>query len=272
MWVWVAVPLTLIVAVSLAILIRHRIRREMVLSVLASQRAEWVRKHPLTFTATADLTACGALFDREKIVRIEQFLDPACLQLLRGEAEYNIPRMVPSYIPTHKKGKTLSYENIHRHAHGCLALYHSNELQELVSRVVGLKVVPTPDRDQSSLSVLCYNELGDHINWHYDHNFYQGRHFTVLLSLANESSAGELSQSQLMRRTDAGDETFDTSPNSLVIFEGARVLHRASPTAAGDLRIMLSMTYTADPRTSWPKEIGRRIKETAFYGIRALWD
>ena len=62
--------------------------------------------------------------------------------------------------------------------HGCLGLYHSPDLIEWVSAIVGFKVQPTPDRDQSSLSVLCYKDAGDHINWHYDHNFYRGRHFT----------------------------------------------------------------------------------------------
>jgi hypothetical protein len=141
-----------------------------------------------------------------------------------------------------------------------------------VSDIVGMKVEPTPDCDQSSLSLLCYREAGDHINWHYDHNFYRGRHFTVLLSLANESATGGLSQSSLMRRLSSGDETVNTASNSLVIFEGSQVLHRASPTAEGDVRIMLSMTYCSDPRTGWLREFARRVKDTAFFGVRALWD
>jgi len=45
-----------------------------------------------------------------------------------------------------------------------------------------------------------------------------------------------------------------------------------TPTAAGDLRLVLSMTYCADPRISRSFELARRIKDTAYYGIRALWD
>ena len=148
----------------------------------------------------------------------------------------------------------------------------ADELREWVSAVTGTRVQPTPDQDQSSLSLLCYREAGDHINWHYDHNFYRGRHFTVLLSLANESLTGGISQSQLMRKTAGNEEKVDTSANVLVLFEGAKVLHRASPTAKGDLRIMLSMTFCTDPRISPFKEVARRFKDTAFYGIRALWD
>lgn len=226
----------------------------------------------MKIVANVDRKCLAESFARERIVRIDQFLSDDCLEFLRDEAQQNLARMVPSYIPTHKKGHTLSYENIQRFAHGCLGFYHSSKIMEWVSDVVGMKVVPTPDGDQSSLSILCYREAGDHINWHYDHNFYCGRHFTVLLSLVNKSSSNGLSSSQLMRRLPTGDEAIDTSPNTLVIFEGSQVLHRASPTADGDVRIMLSMTYCSDPRTGWLREFARRVKDTAFFGVRALWD
>lgn len=271
-WPWIVGTASVIASVALIILLRHRNHRLQTLSSLAQQRAKWVSKHPVEIATTANPSQLSTDFARERLIRIPDFLSQDCLRVLRAEAEENIPRMVPSYIPTHKKGRTLSYENIHRHAHGCLALYHSPAMSEWVSSITGMKVYPTPDQDQSSLSVLCYKDSGDHINWHFDHNFYKGRHFTVLLSLANESISGGISQSQLMRRTLTGDESVDTSPNVLVVFEGARVLHRASPTAEGDLRIMLSMTYCANPRTSKIKELARRVKDTAFYGLRALWD
>lgn len=272
MWMWTVGGAALVVSVVVTAFLRHRIRRKQTLSHLAEQRTEWVLKHPVQIASNADRKVLAQQFSSERLVRIDHFLSAESLQTLRSEAEENIPRMVPSFIPTHKKGNTLSYENIHRYAHGCLGLYHSAELRDWVSAITCEDVFPTPDRDQSSLSVLCYKDPGDHINWHYDHNFYQGRHFTVLLSLANQSTSSGLSQSQLMRKTPAGEECVDTSPNVLVIFEGAKVLHRASPTVEGDLRIMLSMTYCADSRTNPLKELARRIKDTAFYGIRALWD
>lgn len=274
MWHW-AITTALVVSVCAVtiLLVRHRRHRRRILSTLASERMKSVEEFPVRIQAAVDKDAIAVEFAREFIVRIDNFLNPDCLQLLRAEAESNVGRMAPSFIPTHKKGRTLSYEMIHRHAPGCLSFYHSSQVQELVAHIVGSPVFPTPDGDQSSLSVLCYHEKGDHINWHYDHNFYRGRHFTVLLSLANESTTGGLSQSNLMRKRPGGEEQiFDTTANSLVIFEGARVLHRASPTAEGDLRLMLSMTYCADPRTNPFKEFARRIKDTAFYGVRALWD
>lgn len=274
MWRWaVAAIVAVLVSTLMVFLIQHRLRRRRTLADLAAERQRYLDLHPVTIVSTAERDSLATEFARENIVRIGDFVHPDYLQSLRQEAESSVPMMTPSFIPTHKKGRTLSYEKIHHHAPGCLSFYHSPQVNEWVSTIVGMPVFPTPDGDQSSLSVLCYNEKGDHINWHYDHNFYRGRHFTVLLSLANESATGGLSQSNLMRKRPGGlEQTFNTAPNTLMIFEGARVLHRASPTAEGDLRIMLSMTYCADPRTHWLKEFARRIKDTAFYGIRALWD
>jgi len=262
-----------IVAVGLAVLVvLHRRRRTAVYAQLASRREELIRGQQIAMAAAAPPEALHTQFQQLRLVRTAGFLTPECLARLRAEAEENIPRMVRSYLPTHKKGSTLSYESIYRYAPGCLAFYHSPRVGEWISAVVGQEVYPTPEQDQSSLSVLCYKEAGDHIQWHYDHNFYRGRHFTVLLSLCNSSAAGGLSSSRLVYKDDQGSEVeVDTSPNVLVLFEGARVLHRATPTAEGDLRIMLSMTYCCDPRIRWWREVARRVKDTGFFGLRALW-
>jgi hypothetical protein len=82
-----------------------------------------------------------------------------------------------SFVPTHKKGGTVAYETLIASAPAIVALYHCANFKDVISRVVGVPVHPTPINDQSSLSVLFYDKPGDHIGWHYDHNFYRGRHF-----------------------------------------------------------------------------------------------
>jgi hypothetical protein len=61
-------------------------------------------------------------------------------------------------------------------------------------------VMPTPISDQISLSVLFDDKPGNHISWHYDHNFYRGRHFPVLPPpLVNQGHAPNgLSHAQLI--------------------------------------------------------------------------
>uniref|UniRef100_A0A7C2PH32 Fe2OG dioxygenase domain-containing protein n=1 Tax=Schlesneria paludicola TaxID=360056 RepID=A0A7C2PH32_9PLAN len=252
--------------------LRHRRRRDRMYASLAAARPAVVVAHPVTIGTTACPETLSATFARDRYLAVPDFVTADCLAALREEALANLERAERSYIPTHKKGGTIAYETIHRVAPRCLSFYHSPTVQAWVSAVVGQRVFPTPDQDQSSLSLLCYTEAGDHINWHYDHNFYCGRHFTVLLPLVNDGPAGP-SQSRYQRRTPRGEIlTTETDPNLLVMFEGARVLHRATPAGPGDLRIVLSMTYCTDPRNSRLKEAVRRVKDTAFFGLRALWD
>src|SRR5262245_66024040 len=123
-----------------------------------------------------------------------------------------------SCVPSHKKGGTIAYETLIRSAPAIVALYHSHGPKDFISRLVGVHVVPTPICDQSSLSLLCYDRPGDHIGWHYDHNFYRGRHFTVLLALDNKGSAEDgLSHATLMARTGGRELTIATAPNTMVV-------------------------------------------------------
>jgi len=193
---------------------------------------------------------------------------------LKAEAE----RLVAperSFVPTHKKGGTVAYETLIASAPAIVALYHSGGFRDFISRLVGVAVQPTPINDQSSLSVLVYDKPGDHIGWHYDHNFYRGRHFTVLIMLANAGRAADgLSHGELRARV-GGQDTHEVAvrarPNTLTAFEGARVRHKATPVEADELRLVLSMTYCTDPRALWWQGLSRRIKDTAYFGIRALW-
>jgi hypothetical protein len=274
---WIAAAGTLAALTGAAALVwRHRRRRDRMYARLASRHCAADVDVPIEIVADVtlpDAQPYAAVFAVDRLACVEEFVAPATLDRLRDEAQAGIPFMDHSYIPLHKKGNTLSYEQILRRAPHLLGFYHDRAVQSWISAVAGVTIQITPMQDQSSLSVLCYKEAADHINWHYDHNFYRGRHFTVLLSPVNRAAAGGMSHSRLERQLPDGTIRSIAMPeNTLVIFEGARVRHRATQTAAGDLRVILSMTYCADSRISRLKELARRLKDVAFYGIRALWD
>lgn len=177
-----------------------------------------------------------------------------------------------SFVPTHKKGGTVAYETLIAAAPEMVSCYHSPDLIAYLSRLVGVPVQPTPIWDQSSLSLLVYDKPGDHIGWHYDHNFYRGRHFTVLLAIDNEGTApGGLSHAVLKGRVGGQEIEIGTTPNTIVVFEGALLHHKVTPLLQGERRLVLSMTYCTDPRSRWWQAASRRFKDTAFFGIRALW-
>src|SRR5262249_10051407 len=107
-----------------------------------------------------------------------------------------------------------------------------SEMCRLISGIVRVDVEPTPLHDQSSCSLLYYEKPGDHIGWHYDHNFYRGRHFTVLIPLVNRGNgAGGLSAACLMAKQSGRDVVIPTPPNVLIVFEGAKLRHKVTPIA-----------------------------------------
>jgi hypothetical protein len=177
-----------------------------------------------------------------------------------------------SYLPTHKKGGAIAYETLRAQFPSVVALYQSAEMIGLISRITGVAVLPTPLSDKSSCSILVYEEPGDHIGWHYDHNFYKGRHFTILIPIVNRNAGADgLSAARLMIKSGEREDSVATPPNALIVFEGAKVRHKVTPIETGERRIVLSMTYCTDPRNSVVQESMRRVKDTAFFGLRALW-
>ena len=151
-------------------------------------------------------------------------------------------------------------------------LYTSAEYKTCISDIVGVPLQETPHRDNSSLSILFYERPGDHIGWHYDHNFYRGRHFTVLIPIENRGHHEHgLSAATLLVKKNNRDVAVQTPPNKLIVFEGARTLHKVTPIEEGERRVILSMTYTTDPRSYPILNFIRKVKDTAFFGLRALW-
>jgi hypothetical protein len=177
-----------------------------------------------------------------------------------------------SFVPTHKKGGTVAYEALIASAPAIVSFYQCAGFQDFISRLVGVRVAPTPISDQSSLSVLFYDKPGDHIGWHYDHNFYRGRHFTMLVMMTNVGRAADgMSHAELTARVAEQEIAVRAPPNTVVVFEGARVRHKVTPVHASEQRLVLSMTYCTDSTSSWRQAVSRRLKDTAYFGVRALW-
>jgi hypothetical protein len=233
----------------------------------------------ITRGAELDLTAVSApslpgFADRFAV--LENFLPAESFSMLAGVAQrLTAPQeqhAERSYVPTHKQGGTLAYETLIAKAPAIVAFYHASAVQDVVSRLIGAPAHPTPIYDQSSLSLLIYNKPGDHIGWHFDHNFYRGRHFTVLLTIENVGHAARgLSHGVLKARLGEREVEVASAPNTLIVFEGACVRHKVTPIEEGERRLILSMTYCTDPRATWWQGMARRFKDTAYFGVRALW-
>ena len=244
---------------------KHRQYRQ-----LQVRQNDFVARHGAILSWPDRLPAVLPDFD-SLIAAIPEPLPAATFAVLR-DAALRWDRTERSYFPTHKKGGTVAYEDLHRIAPEIVAFYQSDYLRQLCSTVVGAAVLPTPIDDQSSCSLLFYDRPRDHIGWHYDYNFYNGRHFTVLLPLVNRHlHQDRLSSAQLVIRQSDREIVVPTPPNTLILFEGARVYHQVTRLHENELRVILSMTFCTRPQASLFKGTARRFKDIAYFGPRALW-
>src|SRR5262249_15028660 len=137
-----------------------------------------------------------------RVVRLRDFLPAELFARISAEV-VRLQSAERTLVPAHKKGGTIAYETLIQQAPAVVAFYHAPELMGFFSSVVGTGVVPTPIEDQSSLAVLVYDRPADRIGWHYDHNFYRGRHFTALLTIVNQGHAPDgLSHARLVAAVD----------------------------------------------------------------------
>jgi hypothetical protein len=262
-----AVGLASLLPAALTGVVRARLDRQRHYRHLDSQArrlAEMTVLGPRTGLAVPDFG--------KHLVAIPSAVEDAVLARLRNEAlEFSLSGE-RSWVPGHKQGGTISYADlIDRHA-AAVAFYRSPGLAALISTVVGEPMGPTPIHDQSSCTLLCYLQPRDRIGWHYDHNFYRGRHITILLVLENRRlSDNGPSSSHTEAVLDGRPNSVLDRPGTLIVFEGARVLHRATALADGERRILMAMTMTSDPRNHWWQGLLRRGKDMAYFGPRALW-
>ena len=207
----------------------------------------------------------------ERLAVLPAFADAQTFETLRASVLSHLSgdRV---HIPAHKRGATVAYRRVRILLPQVARFYESEALVRSITDIVGEDVQTTPLYDQSSCSILIYDRPRDRIGWHYDHNFYNGRHFTALLSLANECRREtKLSSARLLVKRNNTEIEIPTPSNTFVLFEETAVRHCVTPQGKDELRVILSMTFCTNPDTTLVKDVQRRFKDVAYLGIRALW-
>ncbi len=122
-------------------------------------------------------------------------------------------------------------------------------------------------------ALYYYTRPGDHIGWHYDTSYYDGRRYTLLLGVIDESSC----------RLDYELHTCDESkpdvpgsvqipPGGLVFFDGDKLRHRISPMGENEMRVSLTFEYVTDPNMRpWKRVISNMKDAIAYFGFRQVF-
>lgn len=229
--------------------------------------------NPMPATFAADpIRLRPAHFEREEFTVLEDFLGAATLAPLVAEANALRVRINRNFVPGMKKGGSVSYFDVRRHAPAIHALYHAPEFIAWLSTLTGAPLLTCPESDAHACALYYYTEAGDHIGWHYDTSFYRGKRFTVLLGLV-QASRSEL-VARLYHKSGARPEEevrVASHPGTLVVFNGDRCWHMVTPCGAGEDRVMLSMEYVTDRHMGLLPRLVSTVKDAVgYFGIKAL--
>ena len=106
--------------------------------------------------------------------------------------------------------------------------------------------------DTNRLSLLYYKDEGDGIDWHVDGTIYLGDRWAGILTIVENIKESE---GKLELKPNGKPTTFpvDKMENSLVLFQGDQVQHRARPMLMDEQRIVVSLLFSPNPtRTKNP--------------------
>ncbi|CAG2146122.1 alkylated DNA repair dioxygenase AlkB [Cupriavidus plantarum] len=225
-------------------------------------------------TAALDNAALREDFVRQgAFLYLDKFLAPdATAQLIRLARELQ-PHINRNYLPGHKQGGSVSRHTIDEHAPFIAELYRSKALIGWLEQMTGDRLQVCPATDPHAYALYYYTREGDHIGWHYDTSYYDGRRYTVLLGVIDESSC-RLDYELHTRDKDRADEPGSVAipPGGLVLFDGDKLRHRITPARANEFRVSLTFEYVTDPgMRPWLRLISNMKDAVAYFGFRQVF-
>ena len=123
----------------------------------------------------------------------------------------------------------------------------SSEFLEKVQSKTGIANLQfVPEVDTNRLSLLYYKDEGDGIDWHVDGTIYLGDRWAGILTIVEDIKESE---AKLELKPNGKPATFpvDKMENSLVLFQGDQVQHRARPMLMDEQRIVVSLLFSTNP-------------------------
>ena len=224
-------------------------------------------------TRSVDARAVHDAFRRQgAFVSLDRLLPDAITTPLVEAARMLMPDANRNYLPGHKKGGSISRHVIDARAPAIAALYRSPAFIDFLERTCGESLQPCPPDDPHAYALYYYTRPGDHIGWHYDTSYYDGRRYTLLIGIVDESSCRldyELHTREEGREPVPGTVRIPTG--GLVFFDGDKLRHRITPLGADEVRVSLTFEYVTDPGMRRSRRLLSNLKDAfAYFGFRQL--
>ncbi len=119
-------------------------------------------------------------------------------------------------------------------------------LQKVQSKTGIANLQFVPEVDTNRLSLLYYKDEGDGIDWHVDGTIYMGDRWAGILTIVEDIKESE---AKLELKPNGKPATFpvEKMENTLVLFQGDQVQHRARPMLMDEQRIVVSLLFSTNP-------------------------
>jgi len=203
---------------------------------------------------------------------LEAFLAPEITSQLATNARGLLGEVNRNYLPGHKRGASVSRHTIDRAAPFIAQLYRSKALLSFLERTCGETLLMCPDDDPHAYALYYYTRPGDHIGWHYDTSYYDGRRYTLLLGVIDESSC-RLDYVLHTREPGVPEQSgsLQIAPGGLVFFDGHKLRHRITPLSEGEIRVSLTFEYVTDRgMRPWRRFISNIKDAVAYFGFKQV--
>ncbi len=230
---------------------------------------------PEARASAADLrTLRGSFVEQGSFICIPGFANDELVARLVAAAETSQSLMNRNYIPGHKRGGSVSRNTLDQYAPDVGELYRSEGLIDWLSALCGERLQTAPPSDPHGYAFYYYAEPGDHIGWHYDNSYYEGRRYTALLGVIDDSSCRleyelhtrDSNQSARQR------QSIRLAPGDLVFFDGDRLHHRITPLGQGERRVSLTLEYVTDQAMHPGWRFVSNMKDAiAYFGFRQVF-
>ena len=159
-----------------------------------------------------------------------------------------------------KKQKAISVKRIEARFPEVVEWY--KKLPPYISEIIGSQVQILPIEQGNSLSLVVYEKEGDHIDWHFDTNHYNGRFFTLLIPVTFESTCGNYQY----RDKEEKDTTIELAEGEAILFEGDKIFHRGKELCKDQRRVVLSCTFSTSQDMPPQEIVINAVKNWGIFG------
>jgi hypothetical protein len=168
-----------------------------------------------------------------------------------------------------RKASGVDFYKLHEtNYNGLLELYYRSDLLDTISTFIQKPVQRVNSSDKNSASLIIYSNEGDFIDWHYDYSLYEGDRYVVLLTIINENAdKNGLSQNEFKYKYNGNEYGLKMNENSIVIFKGSEIHHKATSIGKNEKRVLLSFTFCdiCKEKNNFFMNIYEKVKNFALY-------